>query len=297
MLRAKSKGARALSGSLYSKLQEALIALSSNRSEYPPTLARVFERAGAPLDGPALEAVAFSVSLRRYVRTSAKASRGKPLSYFAQSLAFLPDDNDRVASSVELLYSVLRLARTSRANIFPLSALVERVPSFLEKPFAKTLQGHIDHGTAPPGGGIVYQKVPQFFLYEHAVLGPLVERSTGRPEDGAPRRTEPTAPPMIARPHRESMGVEPAEFERDFQRAFEQLDLQSGQHNYVLLHDLRRALPAIPRVEFDERLNDLRRSKRFSLDSDDGRHVRLTPEQLEAGIREANSLLVYVARR
>jgi hypothetical protein len=65
----------------------------------------------------------------------------------------------------------------------------------------------------------------------------------------------------------------------------------------VLLHDLRRALPDIPRPEFDERLNDLRRSKLFSLDSADGRHVRLTPEQLEAGIREANSLLVYVARR
>lgn len=297
MLRAKSKGARALSGSLYSRLQEALIALSSNKSEYPPTLARVFERAGQPLDAPAMEAVAFSVSLRRYLRTSAKASRGKPLSYFAQSLAFLPDDNDRVASSVELLFSVLRLARTSRANIFPLSALVERVPTFLEKPFAKTLQGHIDHATTPPGVGIVYQKVPQFFLFEHAVLGPIVQPSTARPDDGAPRRTEPTAPPATAAQLRDHTGLDLAEFERDFQTAFERLDLQSGKHNYVLLHDLRRALPAIPRGEFDERLNDLRRNKRFSLDSADDRHVRLTPEQLEAGIREANSLLVYVARR
>jgi hypothetical protein len=276
-------------------LQEALIALSSNKSEYPPTLARVFERAGQPVEGQAMEAVAFSVSLRRYLRTSAKASRGKPLSYFAQSLAFLPDDNDKVASSVELLYSVLRLARTSRANIFPLSALVERVPTFLEKPFARTLQGHIDQGTAPPGVGIVYQKVPQFFLYEHAVLGPIVERTA--PQDGGPRRTEPTAPPATAAQLRDHTGVEPAEFERDFQTAFERLDVQSGKHNYVLLHDLRRALPGIPRGEFDERLNDLRRNKRFSLDSADGRHVRLTPEQLEAGIREANSLLVYVARR
>jgi hypothetical protein len=310
MLRAKSKGARALSGSLYSKLQEALIALSSNTSEYPPTLARVFERAGEPIDRQAMEAVAFSVSLRRYLRTSAKASRGKPLSYFAHALAFLPHDNDRVASSVELLYSVLRMARTSTANIFPLSALVERVPTFLEKPFAKTLQGHIDQGMAPPGVGIVYQKVPQFFLFEHAVLGPILEHGAGH-ENGAPRRTEPTAPPAFgslppafasplpafAAPAPDGPGVELAEFERDFQSAFERLDVQSGKHNYVLLHDLRRALPDIPRIEFDERLNDLRRNKLFSLDSADGRHVRLTPEQLDAGIREANSLLVYVARR
>ena len=56
---------------------------------------RVFERAGQPLDRAAMEAVAFSVGLRRYLRTSAKASPGKPLSYFAQSLAFLPADNDK----------------------------------------------------------------------------------------------------------------------------------------------------------------------------------------------------------
>jgi hypothetical protein len=211
MLRAKSNGARALSGSLYSKLQEALIALSSNESEYPPTLARVFERAGQPIESHAMEAVAFSVSLRRYLRTSAKASRGKPLSYFAQSLAFLPDDNDKVATSVELLCAVLRQARTSRANIFPLSALVDRVPTFLEKPFAKTLQSHIDHGTPPAGVGIVYQKVPQFFLFEHALLGPAIDR-IARPENGAPRRTEPTAPPAVATGDREPPGVELEEF-------------------------------------------------------------------------------------
>src|SRR4029079_15080508 len=106
----------------------------------------------------------------------------------------------------------------------------------------------------------------------------------------------PLSPPHPPTPqaHRpDQAGLGPAEFERDFQTAFERLDLQSGKHNYVLLHDLRRALPEIPRGEFDERLNHLRRNKRFSLDSDDGRHVLLTPEQLEAGIREANSLLVY----
>jgi hypothetical protein len=71
----------------------------------------------------------------------------------------------------------------------------------------------------------------------------------------------------------------------------------SGEHNYVLVHDLRRALPDIPRVEFGERLNDLRRNKRFSLESADGRHVASLRSNSRRASGNPNSSLVYVARR
>jgi hypothetical protein len=144
------------------------------------------------------------------------------------------------------------------------------------------------------------QKLSQFFLLEHAVLGPRLQNGNGngvRRNGATVAATDHGEQTAVVTPPSGRRNVQLAEFERDFQNAFERLDVQSGKHNYVLLHDLRRALPDIPRGEFDAHLNDLRRSKRFSLDSDDGRHVRLTPDQLESGIREASSLLVYVARR
>jgi len=88
-----------------------------------------------------------------------------------------------------------------------------------------------------------------------------------------------------------------SDFERQFEAEFDRLDERHGGHNYVLLYDLRRALPGFSRSEFDAQLNDLRRRKIFSLDSADGRHVRLSQDQRDAGIREAGSLLVYAARR
>lgn len=302
MSRANSKGARALSRSLYPRLQEALLRLSTHEAEYPPTLERLFACAGEPLDDSSLEAVAFSASLKRHLCISAKASRGKPPEYFAQSLAFLPGDSDKIGSSAELLRSVLRLARTAQTNVFLIRELVKLVPSFLAPSFGKALRRHVDAGEMPVGIGLVCrQKLPQFFLLEHAVLGSHIQNGNGAKRNGASAAAsehgahgEQTA---VVTPPSGRRNVLLAEFERDFQNAFERLDVQSGKHNYVLLHDLRRALPDIPRGEFDARLNDLRRSKTFSLDSDDGRHVRLTPDQLEAGIREANSLLVYVARR
>ena len=48
---------------------------------------------------------------------------------------------------------------------------------------------------------------------------------------------------------------------------------------------------------FDAGLNRLRDADEFGLDSHEGLHGTLTPEEREAGMREAGSLLVYVSRR
>lgn len=100
-----------------------------------------------------------------------------------------------------------------------------------------------------------------------------------------------------ARPRSPDKGTSDQPFPVVFSEAFDELDQKTGKRNYVLLHDLRQRLAMIPRPDFDAGLNELRRSQKYSLDSADGRHIRLTPEQIDAGIREAGSVLVYVARR
>lgn len=101
-----------------------------------------------------------------------------------------------------------------------------------------------------------------------------------------------SAPPV---PQRPALAVAPPrDFAADFEAAFRQID--TG-HNYVLLYDLRRELPQYTRQEFDAGVNDLRRAKVLSLDSADGRHVKLTDEQLAGGIFEGDSRLQYAFYR
>lgn len=94
-----------------------------------------------------------------------------------------------------------------------------------------------------------------------------------------------------------SLPASMATFESQFLDNFHILDSKSGGHNYVLLFDLRKSFPGISRTEFDEGINRMRRKKIVSLDSADGRHVRLPPVVMDAAIREAGSILVYAALR
>lgn len=89
-------------------------------------------------------------------------------------------------------------------------------------------------------------------------------------------------------------GALAADFARDFEAAFRRID---KGHNYVLLYDLRKAMPQYSHEEFTAGVNDMRRQKVLSLDSADGRHVKLTDEQLAGGIFEGDSRLQYAAYR
>jgi hypothetical protein len=85
-------------------------------------------------------------------------------------------------------------------------------------------------------------------------------------------------------------------FEADFDAAFLLLNQQAGGHNYVLIYDLRQALPQYSRAEFDAGLNDLRRARKYSADTAEGRHVRYTREQIEGGLRQGGENLMYLAK-
>ena len=106
----------------------------------------------------------------------------------------------------------------------------------------------------------------------------------------APARPgEPETPTVAAPPARE--------FAAAFRESFDRLDRLDRLSNNVKLADLRRELADFPREQFDAGLRRLRVDREFSLDSHEGLLRPLTPEEREAGIAEAGSLLVYVSRR
>ena len=87
------------------------------------------------------------------------------------------------------------------------------------------------------------------------------------------------------------------DFTSAFLEAFDQLDRHNGSTNFVKLADLRHALSEFGREEFDAGLRQLRVDGVFSLDSHEGLHGSLTPQERDAGVREAGSVLIYASRR
>lgn len=78
---------------------------------------------------------------------------------------------------------------------------------------------------------------------------------------------------------------------------FDELNAKRGHRNYVQLFEMREALPDVSRSEFDRAIDELRRRWVLTLDPAEGRHERVSPEVLDAGIQDQGSLLVYAARR
>jgi hypothetical protein len=248
---------------------------------YPPTAEELFKATG--VEGNPSE-LATKPNTAKVVRTSAKRpptkDRHGPPSYYATALVFLPEDAETAIASDRMLSHALTLARTDATTVHGLSNLKATVPTSLQSSFGESLRQRArSGGDLPPAGvGMLLSRgLPLFFFHENVVSA---------------QSAAAVAPPPVAAP------VKPeAPFEVEFAHAFDELDQQSGRRNVVMLADLRRRLAQIPRPDFDKGLNELRRSKQYSLDSADGRQGRLTPEQVEAGIREAGSVLVYVARR
>ncbi len=102
-------------------------------------------------------------------------------------------------------------------------------------------------------------------------------------------------PPRAIGPKRRWEGLDARRIDEDFA---ERLGLHDTlATNFVTLADLRRTLAGFGRDEFDAGLRRLRLDGSYSLDSHEGLHGSLTPEEREAGVREAGSMLIYVSRR
>jgi hypothetical protein len=261
-------------------------------SAYPPTVQALLAAAEVSAD-----AVELTTKAGKYWRTSAKRpvaprkstkpvsakkkARPKQVVSYADALVFAPEDSAEIAASEELVVHLLDLARTDRTHAHASSTLADFLPSHISKAFSASIRRRLE-GSAPMPAAVGRLRIEghwKLFLLKDMVSGAATPSSG----DTADNDT--------------AHGVDRGPFPDVFAEAFDEIDQQTGRRNYVLLHDLRQRLAAIPRPDFDAGLNELRRSQKYSLDSADGRHIRLTPEQIDAGIREAGSVLVYVARR
>jgi hypothetical protein len=87
----------------------------------------------------------------------------------------------------------------------------------------------------------------------------------------------------------------PIDFATWFDKAFQEIDRQTGSHNFVSLVDLRRVVQ-VERTIFDEGLRQLRQAGRYTLSGAEGRHG-ISDEERAAGVNENGALLLYVSRR
>jgi hypothetical protein len=242
---------------------------------YPVLVSRLFELAGASMSDAALKIFTAKKNAAHFALT-AKSSKTDPEAT-RRALVFLPADEAMVARSAAIFEEAFEAATQTGSDLFTPKELAAHVPTVLRRAFQASIETWARAGKAP---------FPRLLV---------LRRKTGKKvELYVHRMAEPVAVTKVRQP---AASMLPDSFAREFAREFERLDRASGNNNYVLLHDLRRALPDVDRAEFDSRLRELRLAKLFTLDSPDGRHVRLTPEQLDAGIREGSSNLVYVARR
>lgn len=258
---------------------------------YPPTAAALLDKAESKADPSELSKRGAKKYLRSTAMEPAK-NRPRAADYYPGALVFLEEDADKALASDAAILLVLRLSRSEATRVHDIASLKQVLPSSQERSRAldarfeaalgRRLQLSGGSPSLPPGVGVLPAKGHPllFFISDvHPVVWPENgEKDSAGKFNGVGR-------------------IEVPPFPEAFGRAFDELNQQTGRRNYVLLHDLRKRLAAIPRPDFDAGLNELRRSQKYSLDSADGRHIRLTPEQIDAGIREAGSVLVYVARR
>jgi hypothetical protein len=270
----KAKQPPALSGDDLRRLRGILESQRSlGGTSYPVAVKRLFEHAKMAMSDDALKIFAARKNAALFTLT-AKASKTDP-GATRNALVYVPEDEKSVAAARATLDDAFEAAKRGGSDIVTPAELVKCAPRSLQKAFRASVDGWARTGKAPFPGVIVlrHKAGRKATLYLHRLESPAPATAVRQPRP-------------ISR-----------DFTREFLREFERLDRASGNNNYVLLHDLRRALPDIERAEFDSRLKDLRLAKLFTLDSPDGRHVSLTAEQLDAGIREGSSNLVYVARR
>ncbi len=246
-------------------------------SSYPVQLQRLAELADESVPN-ALKAVQ-AAERKSTLLLSLALSPKTRAQRLPRAVVLLPADQQTIASSEHLLQQAMEVCRAAAPRAYEAKEVALVLNKKLSAGFLAALKQRSAAGKLPEGVGAVPWKkgAALYFSLEDAI----VARQVSSPSASAAAAITPPEPDAAQR----------------FQAAFNALDQETGGRNYVLLHALRRALPDLSRAEFDATLMELRRARRFTLDAAEGRHERLTPEELDAGITEAGNLLVYVARR
>jgi hypothetical protein len=238
------------------------------RSDYPVTLARLLHdtdsQASAELVGKALVAKAF----KPHVLLA--------LPHDAHTPVALKSDADQLARWPGLLEAVLANMRTADNQAFLAKDLAKKLAKPLRVPFMAAVDHSVSAATLPATVGCVRIKAkPYLFL----VRDVGVQLSAAPAPVPAPRKPAPA----------------PIDFATWFDKAFQEIDRQTGSHNFVSLVDLRRVVQ-VERTIFDEGLRQLRQAGRYTLSGAEGRHG-ISDEERAAGVNENGALLLYVSRR
>jgi hypothetical protein len=261
---------------------------------YPPTLRRLAELCELNASDTRVTKAAGHKGLAEQAVVAAKA-KGKPI---LDAPVVLRHDID--GGNTTILPALLRFAlapvagggnsKATESTAFTLSEAKGRLVPELQEPVLKALERGIERQELPEDvAWVVTRGKPYVFLTENLRPGAARLSRSVECESPTPSHVADGAPHDLARPARD--------FDGAFREAFEQLDRRNGATNFVKLADLRHTLAEFGREEFDFGLRKLRLGGEFSLDSHEGLHGSLTPEERDAGVREAGSLLIYVSRR
>jgi hypothetical protein len=251
---------------------------------YPLSLGSLAELA-APQATPAQ---VLKAAAKRSFQARAAVVRAKTL----ETPVALAGDAELLAGSSLALEFMLAALRTPTNHALSVARLKTKVTSKLKTLFQRAIEHGLEHGSLPPTvGWLTIDRSRRLFL--------LTDLHTGRqgpgPLPAPPARDTVVSQPPLAPPAAPPPREPPADPGDAFDRAFRQLDRESGAHNFVSLVDLRRAL-AVPREAFDAELRRLRLAGRYSLSAAEGRHGT-SPVEREAGIMEDGTLLLYVSSK
>ncbi|MEO6807489.1 MAG: hypothetical protein ABI353_00050 [Isosphaeraceae bacterium] len=258
---------------------------------YPPTLRRLAVFCGLT-NGPDSQILKATEQDAMVERAVVVARAGKKPHLDAPVL--LLEDLESGAGSPALLRFVLRppAQAKNQTHAFTPEELAKRFIPEIQEPFHDAVVRGVAREDLPPEvAWVAIKGKPHLFLLEN--LRPVSTNRVVMIQEPAS-----LAPPP---PERDATSPTSAQSARDFAEAFRetfaQLDVRNGSTNYVKLSVLRRELPEFGREAFDDGLRQLRLDGQFSLDSHEGSHNSLSPEDREAGIREAGTLLIYAFRR
>lgn len=97
----------------------------------------------------------------------------------------------------------------------------------------------------------------------------------------------------------ETGGAVDADFAATFDRAFDSIDRMTGDHNMVLVFDLRqKILKSKPGMasKFDDQMLKLRDAGLIELEPYNKQAGRLTPDYIEGGINDGTNAYVWVSK-
>lgn len=175
----------------------------------------------------------------------------------------------------DLLVGLLQQrAKHREMDVYTFAELTRTLPDAAQKAFAAELVDRFASNRWPSGVATVRRGKNQRGLL---LVNDLVGTAAAT-----------TGPTLVTPPN--------GDFASAFNQAFERLR-RERPFNMVELLALRAALSGYSRDQFDRGLHALRKSGEFLLETFEGRHGSLSPDELAASIREDGRVFAFAARR